>query len=294
MLSVIAFTLVNIYAMLLIAQGGNRFWGVTLGLERERDYFLAGRPSYPCPPYAACEAMNARLPEKAGVLFVGEARGCFYRGRLLAATVFDFPVLIDVCEESRNPADVNRKLKQLGMTHVFFNEAEASRIAGYRLFDWPDRRSREVFEQWWGRHLQLVWRAPWLEVFAVVPAGVRERTAALKYVFAPPVEYSELSALEGKALHALEQNRLEDAYSASRELVGKAPGIARSHEVLAQVLSFRNRDGEAYAEFRRAISLGLVSPQVHYNMSVILHRLGRKSEAEAEYRKFTELDAAAK
>jgi hypothetical protein len=185
MLLILAFTLVNIYSMLLIAQGGNRFWGVVLGLEKERDYFLAGRPSYPCPPYAACEAMNAVLPPRAGVLFAGEARGYFYRGRLVAATVFDFPVMLDVCAASRTTADVNRKLKQLGMTHVFFNEAEAGRIAGYRIFDWPDARQRELFDRWWTGHLKLAWQAPWLEVYQIVPAGVRERTAALRFVQAP-------------------------------------------------------------------------------------------------------------
>jgi len=292
MILILAFTAVNVYAMLVIAQGGSRFWGVVLGLEKQRDYFLAGRPSYPCPPYAACEAMNSLLPPRAGVLLAGEARGYFYRGRLIASTVFDFPVLLDVCAASRTPDDVNRKLKQLGMTHVFFNEAEAGRIAGYRIFDWPDARQRDLFERWWTGNLSLVWQVPWLEVYRIVPAGVREKTAALRFVQAPLEEYKALSGLEGSALQALQQSRFPDALSAAKELVKRAPGVARSHELVAQVLSFQNRDRESLAEFRKALALGMVSSRVHYNMSIMLRRLGDNAGAAAEYRKFTELEAA--
>ena len=65
--------------------------------------------------------------------------------------------------------------------------------------------------------------------------------------------------------------------------------MARGHEVLAQVLAYRNQDQEALAEFQRAIALGLVSAQLHANVSVLLHRLGRGAEADREQKKSSEL-----
>ncbi len=287
LLAVGAFSSVNLFGLLLIAQTTMGFLGVVLGLEKERDFFLRERPSYPCPPYAACEAMNRGLPGKAGVLYVGEARGSFYQGRLVAATVFDFPVLLSVCAESANPADVNRRLKQFGLSHVFFNGIEARRTVGYRQLDQPTDRTQELFERWWGDHLQLTWKAGWLEVYEIVPAGVRERTAALKLVHAP--EYQALTSLDRKAMVALQRRRLEEAEASARALVLRAPRVARAHEALAEVLSYRGQNQEALEEFRKAQALGLVSSQVHYNMSLLLRRLGRESEAAREYQKSVEV-----
>jgi len=235
--------------------------------------------------------MNAGLPAGAGVLFAGEARGSFYRGRLAAATVFDFPVLADVCAESATTRDVNRKLKQMGLTHVFFNWAEAQRISGYGIFDWPTPRARDLFERWWTGHLSLAWKAGWLAVYEISPSGVKECTAPVEFVHAPAKEFQELSGLERAAVSGIQQGRGGDALESARELVRRAPRAALAREVLAQAFACSNQDRKALDEFRRAVASGMVSSQAHYNIYVLLRRLGRPEEAAREYQKYLEVDS---
>jgi len=255
---------------------------VFLGNDSARDFRLRERSGYPCPPYAACEALNRAVPASAGVLFVGEARGSFYRGPLLAATVFDYPVLVDLFAASSTIADVHRRLRQANMRYVFFNGAEAQRIAGYRIFDWTDARSRALFERWWAGHLDLRWKAGWLEVYEIVARGVRVRTAALQAVHAPWAEYDALVNRERRVGEAMRASRWDEAAALAEELVKAEPGVAGAHDLLGQCCAFRGKDRKALEEFRRAVALGLVSSQVHYNASVILRRLGRDAEASRE------------
>jgi hypothetical protein len=287
-----AFSLVNLVALLLVSQWSVSWFANVLGAENDRDFLLRQRSSYPAPPYAGTEAMNAMLRPGAGVLYVGEARGAFWHGRLVAATVFDLPVLVDVCAASRDEAEIAKKLRQMGMTHVFFNLGEAQRTAGYRLFDWPTPRSRALFERWWSTRLRLLWKAGWLQVYEVARTPVAQRTAALEYVHAPFDEYDALQALDGAAGEAMHQGRYADAHAAGLELVRRVPDVARSHEVLAQSLAYQGHFGPALAEFRKAVALGMISSQIHFNMASVLQALGRAAEAAKEYQAASGLDAA--
>ena len=284
------FSAVNLIAVLLVAQWSVSWFAVAVGAERERDFLLRERPSYPAAFYAAGEAMNALLPPRAGVLYVGEARGMFWRGRLYAATVFDFPVLIDICNASKDEAGIARKLKQMGLTHVFFNEGEAQRTAGYRLFDWPTPRARALFERWWTTRLKLMWKAGWLQVYEIRPGPVAERTAALGYVHAPFDEYDALQKLDRSATVAMSQGRIPEANAAALEVVRRAPGVARAHELLGQTWGYLGKERQALEEFRRAVALGLISSQVHYNMAVVLRGMGRGAEAAKEFAVANDID----
>ncbi len=277
------FSVVNIVALLLVSQWSVSWFAMALGAERERDFLLRERPSYPAAFYAAGEAMNAMLPPRSGVLYVGEARGTFWRGRLVAATVFDLPPLIDVCTASRDETEMAKKFRQMGITHVFFSDGEAQRTAGYRLFDWPTPRARSLFERWWATRLRLMWKAGWLRVYEIRPAPVAERTAELGYVFAPFDEFDALQRLDRSAAVAMTQGRIPEANATALEVVRRAPGVARAHELLGQSYAYMRRDRLALDEFRRAVALGLISSQVHYNLAVVLRSMGRAAEAAREY-----------
>ncbi len=287
---VLVFSLANIFNILLVAQGSVNFLGVVLGVERERSFFLRERSSYPCPPYLACEKMNASLPADAGVLFLGEARGAFCRRRLLAPTVFDFPPLTELCRDSFDAAEVNKRLRQFGLTHVFFNGAEARRTGGYGIFDWPTPHSRELFERWWAEHLELEWRAGELEIYSINEKPLPERTAALKLVQVHYQEYRGLENTQRAAVASIQAGDYGRAEILARELVGAAPGVAANREILAHALAMRGKYGEALAAYRSAAGLGLHTSQLYYNIAAVCGRMGRRRDAVEAYQRASEVE----
>jgi len=287
--AVFAFTLLNIYVTVMVAQGSVSFLGVVAGLERQRDYYLRERSSYPCAPYLACEAMNRDLPKGSRVLFLGEARGYFYRGPVVAATVFDFPPLIDMCREAKTPAEMDKKMRQLGAKYIFLAEAEAQRTAGYRLFDWETPRQRALFEKWWMGNMSLLWKAGMMEVLELVPGGVRERTASLKLVQVPFDEYDELQKILGRMDRATSAANYSEAEAAAREALAKAPQVPAIWEGLAQVLAVAGQDRKAVESYRKALALGLVSTSAHHNLAILYQRMGRPEDSAREYQRANEI-----
>jgi hypothetical protein len=281
----------NFYGMLLIAQFSSGFLGVVTGQESIRDNLLRQRPSYPCPPYAGCEAMNRTLPGDAGVLFVGEARGYFLERKLKASTVFDYPVLHDVCEASRTVADVNRKLKQLGMSHLYFNSMEAMRTSGYHVFRWSNGREEALFREWWSGHLRLIWAAAMQEVYEIVPAGTGKARAALRLIMAPYPVYKELSDLQGRAIGLAQQGRAAEGEAVLKEVLKRAPWATDTQEMLGQLLALAGKERQAYDAYRKAFAMGAYSRESHYNLAILAQRLGRRSEAEQEFARARELES---
>jgi len=273
----------NIFGMLLIAQFSSGFFGVVTGQESLRDNLLRQRPSYPAPPYAGCEAMNQLLPKDAGVLFVGEARGYFCSRRLKASTVFDYPVLHDVCAASRTPADVNRKLRQMGLTHVFLNTMEAMRTSGYHVFRWSTPREEALFREWWSGYLKLVWAGGMQEVYEVVPKGAGRERAPMKLVMTSYPAYKELSDAQGRAMGLVQQGRAAEGEAGLRELLKRAPWATDVQELLAQFLAVAGKDRQAYDAYRKAFAMGAYSRESHYNLAILAQRLGRRAEAEQEF-----------
>jgi hypothetical protein len=287
--AVLAFSVVNLYVMLLVGQGSVSFMGVVAGLEPERDYFLRERSSMPCPPYLACEAMNRDLPKGAKVLFVGDARGVFYKGPVIAATVFDFPPLIDMARESRTVADMNKKMRQLGAKYIFFSENEAQRTAGYRVFGWEDARQRALFEKWWTGNLALLWKAGPMEVLELAPRGVKARSAALKLVHVPTEEFDGLLNAIRAVEIANQAGNYAEAEAAAKEALKKAPEAVAVWESLGQVYALWGRDSQALKTYQKAIALGLVSPSAHHNLGVIYMKMGRQADSVREFQKAQEI-----
>lgn len=277
------FSAINVVALLIAAQESSMFFGNVIGVDPDRDFLLRQRSSYPCPPYAGAEAMNRLLPADAGALYVGDARAAFFRGRAIASTVFDRPVLADACREGADEAAVTRRLRQLGLTHVFFNEAEAQRTEGYDWLDPMPPRANALLARWWPRHLRLVWQGGGQRVYAIRPAEEPVRTASLAFVQLGHGEFVACQELDGRASRAMQEARYPDALAAARELAKRAPDVARSQEVLGQAQAYAGQTAAGIASFRKAVALGLVSSQVHANLAVLLRRQGRESEAVKEF-----------
>ena len=287
--AVLAFSVVNLFVLLLIAQASVSFMGVVAGLETARDYYLRERSSMPVPPYLACEAMNRDLPSGAKVLFVGDARGYFYKGPLIAATVFDFPPVIDMARESRTVADMNKKMRQLGAKYVFLSENEAQRTAGYRVFGWEDARQRALFEKWWTGHLSLTWKAGAMEVLEFIPAGVKVRSASLKLVQIPTEEFDGVLNTLRQVEQANAAGNYAEAEVAAKAALVRAPEVVAIWESLGQTYAIWGKDSQALKAYQKGMSLGLVSPSAHHNLAIIYSKLGRQADSMREFQMEREL-----
>lgn len=292
LLAVLGLAAVNIFGSLLVAGSSVQFLWRLVGQESERDFMVRQRSSYPAPAWLAGEAMNRGLPQESGVLYVGEARGCFWRGKLAAATVFDPPPVLRICSETATLDRVAVRLRQMGMTHVMFNGLEARRIAGYRLFDWPDARSRALFEAWWTTRLRRIWSVDYMDVYSIQRVPEKTCSAPLQFVHAPFDEFDRLQALESRSMEALSRGRIDEARSLADDLVKAAPRVARSYEVLGQALAYAHKPREALAALRKAESLGLLSGQLRYNIAVVLQQTGRAAESQAAFREAAEIPGA--
>jgi 4-amino-4-deoxy-L-arabinose transferase-like glycosyltransferase len=148
----------------LLAAGMIGQWSVAAGLIREnyrapwqgravwywpdgpaRSRWLA----WSVPPYAVIDIANRTLPPSATVLFVGEYRGYYLRRDRIIGTKYNHAPLIQWAEASPTPEALAARLRDAGVTHLLYNQIEARRLeeAGYPAFDWPDLRSRELFER---------------------------------------------------------------------------------------------------------------------------------------------------
>jgi hypothetical protein len=82
-----------------------------------------------CTQLEAVRAANAELPDDALLLLVGEPRVYGLERAFIVEDAFHVPLLVEIADDSTSPADIALRLRQLGVTHLLFNHAEARRIA---------------------------------------------------------------------------------------------------------------------------------------------------------------------
>jgi len=89
--------------------------------------------------YEAMQAINA-LPEDTKALLVGEAETFYVKRDFIMATVFDRNPMEDILREADDAAAVHRKLRELGVTHIYVNIAETERLRRTYSFDFEGHR----------------------------------------------------------------------------------------------------------------------------------------------------------
>ena len=108
---------------------------VSIGIETREQYLMRKVQYYPAMKY-----INEQLPETAGVLFLGEARGYYCRKRYIASSVFNKTPIVEWAENSGSADELMGILKKNHITHLFINEKEADRLQQeYKIFYWTDK-----------------------------------------------------------------------------------------------------------------------------------------------------------
>ncbi len=90
------------------------------------------------PQLAAANFVNARLPEDARLLFLGETMTYYYRRDFLAPSAFDVHPLETIAIPGKAPDAIRRELRELGFTHILVNRPEWRRLCDSYYRDlWP-------------------------------------------------------------------------------------------------------------------------------------------------------------
>jgi hypothetical protein len=99
----------------------------------------------------AATRVGAALPPVARVAMVGESRGLAWPRPFLNHSVYDVEVFEEAVRGSVSAGEAAKRLHQRGVTHLFTNDREASRLKlrySYPMLDF-DARQRKVIEGLW-------------------------------------------------------------------------------------------------------------------------------------------------
>ncbi|MFH1541152.1 MAG: hypothetical protein ABID79_04800 [Elusimicrobiota bacterium] len=155
MLIILFICTMNVYwaSWIYYIQGG---WQVVVGKQSKKDFLSTTHSSYPYGYYAAMEFINKNLPKNAKVLFIGEGRS-FYIDRVpVVSSAHDLTPIVEFAKSSNSADELYLKIKQEGITHIFFNIGEAIRLGkSYRIFQW-DKKSLDVYNEFWKKYIKEI------------------------------------------------------------------------------------------------------------------------------------------
>jgi hypothetical protein len=138
--------------------------GVSIGVIDEEKLLSTYVSHYP-----AIEYINRELPADAMVYPVAEARSFRIERRLLLEDQINKPLVVEIAESTRSPAQMVERFRTLGVTHILVNQLEARRMAeinhrdDYLVTDDPAARRR--IREFFGGALPVVWQNRHLTVF---------------------------------------------------------------------------------------------------------------------------------
>ena len=129
-------------------------WDVVSGRQSQADYLKERHIGYGQPYYAAMEYINQNLPRNAKVMFLGESRAYYCERDFIAATSFDYSPFWVAARDSKNAAELQAKLKSLGITHLFLNVPQLYANANFSAMLPQDVASGPVFSKFWTGYLR--------------------------------------------------------------------------------------------------------------------------------------------
>ncbi|MDE2290720.1 MAG: hypothetical protein KGL53_01450, partial [Elusimicrobia bacterium] len=127
--------------------------GVVSGRQGEADFLRHGHPGYPTPPYAGIEYIDAHAAPGDGVMLVGDARGLYLRRPYTASSLFSAQDFEDLFDSSRDPQDLERRLREEDVRYFLFNCGEIERV---RPTMYISVRGKANYDGFWLRHTEPV------------------------------------------------------------------------------------------------------------------------------------------
>jgi hypothetical protein len=149
--------------------------GVAIGLVDSAAYRLDRLKSFA----GATEWANAHLPARARVVLFGNLRVHPLDRRAVWRVEWEPFQLLDLAAASRGPRDLDRKVRQLGITHLLYDRITAVNRGAQLDFLTPADRTLPVWAAWWRNRAVLVHESPaidlWHGAFFIYALGTSPR-----------------------------------------------------------------------------------------------------------------------
>lgn len=119
------------------------------------------------------DAANDRLPYDAKVLLVGEPRPYPIDRDVVVEDQFRVPLLVELANRSSTPEEIAARLREMGVTHILWNSAEAARIAdaegrsGFLVCD--SEQAQERLNLFTSRLTSPFDEGEWWKIVTIVP-----------------------------------------------------------------------------------------------------------------------------
>jgi hypothetical protein len=94
----------------------------------------------------AADMIPLQLPANSRILLIGEARAFYFPPHTAYATVFNAQPLDEMIRQGLSPAAILAQLRRDGITHLWFNWSEISRLAV--TYGFPASLSAELLDRW--------------------------------------------------------------------------------------------------------------------------------------------------
>ena len=124
-----------------------------LGQETKKEYLSRQRLSYPCPYFETLDYANKIADKNAKILFLGETRGLYCRKKYIINGPGDYSPFVEWTKSSKDAAELYKKVKDNGVTHILFNAPEMKRLRSLDMFYW-DVKELKVFAEFWRKYVR--------------------------------------------------------------------------------------------------------------------------------------------
>ena len=88
-----------------------------------------------------------------------------------------------------------------------------------------------------------------------------------------------------KLVELYQSGNLEEAETKAKELLNQFPDEITVLNILAEIQDGKGQTEEAIKTYEKALQVNLNSPETHFNLGLVFHRLGRNKEANTSYQK---------
>lgn len=108
--------------------------------------------------YGVISYINHHLGPQSKILFIGETRSYYCQRDKLVSSQFDTNIILELICKSKDIDELINKLKDLGVTHVVYNEIGASWLAKYfDYFCWQNKQEEKLYNLFLQDYLKLIY-----------------------------------------------------------------------------------------------------------------------------------------
>ncbi len=109
--------------------------------------------------YSTITYINNNLSPDSKILFIGETRSYYCQNEVLVNSHLDTTIIVEIIRKSKDEYDVLKRLKQLGITHILYNQIGADWLSQkFDYFNWDNKSQQKIYQKVMSKHLIPVYQ----------------------------------------------------------------------------------------------------------------------------------------